>query len=352
MSHVPTNSQTDQVKGALFEGIVRNLLLKSNFSPLKPDGNSVRRSFFNIRGRGCFHNIDACGKYDVPIPYVYPIRLLAEAKCYNNNVGLDVLQSFVGVVKDISENYFVPEGLTSEQRLKFKRYTDCGAVFSSSGFTPKAQDFALAHGINLVAYGNNPIIRRAVNIMVRLIQTLRIPYCAENKKAFSKYVDDRLKNPPKRIPRNRYVNQQSRDLFVKEFNGLSNTINSVKASLIGVAVSSERDFHYPIHLLSQQTFPTWNFAETDYQYFIPQYEPIENGLVFRIDIPNNEAIDGQSHLYFSLPNNVYQNYFALGRMPQFKIAFMNEIEIPLTINNMRRVVCLKINEEWKRRHVQ
>jgi hypothetical protein len=79
---------------------------------------------------------------------------LAEAKCYDRNVGLDVLQSFVGVVKDISENYFVPEGLTSEQRLKFKRYTDCGAIFSSSGFSPNAQDFALAHGINLVSYEN------------------------------------------------------------------------------------------------------------------------------------------------------------------------------------------------------
>jgi hypothetical protein len=99
MAQSRRGKQRSKIRCALFEAIVKRLLKKAGFSTMKPRRNFIRKKFRNVRGRACWHNIDAFGKFMYSIPYVYPIRLLAEAKCYKRNVGLSVVQSFVGVVK-------------------------------------------------------------------------------------------------------------------------------------------------------------------------------------------------------------------------------------------------------------
>jgi hypothetical protein len=334
--------QSNQVKGALFESIVRYLLAKSNFSPIPPDGRQVRRNFFNIRGRACWHNIDACGKFGYPIPYVYPIRLLAEAKCYDKNVDLSVVQSFVGVIKDISENYFIKDKMSADEMRKYQRYTDCGSIFSASDFSNPAQKFALAHGIKLVSYQNNPIIRNIIYSMNRLIPTINLTNASENKGRFAKYIDRKLNKPPKRNLKSEFINPESRENFSEEFRVLISSINNIRTSLIGVAIGKKRDYQYPIHILSNQVFPEQLFRETDTHPFIPRYQEAgENGVVFRID-----PIDTDAQLFFSLPKSIYMDYYRESEMLQFKEMFMNNVEIPVTINNMRRIVRLRIDKEW------
>ena len=352
MAQNQNEGQTRQVKGALFEAIVRSLLKKSNFLPIPPDGKQIRNDFYNVRGRACWHNIDACGKLSFTIPFVYPIRLLAEAKCYGKNVRLPTVQSFVGVVKDISENYFINDKMTAVELQKFKRYTDCGTIFSASDFSLRARQFAVAHGISLVSYANNPIIKNAVDSMDRLIPTIDVPLASEHKDAFSEYVDDKLDYPPKRVPWSKFVITEKRWSFFREFNGLIEALNGIKTSLIGVAVSEKEDIQYPIHLLSTQEFPEQKFAETDTLIFRPHYETIsenDNGLVFRINIENNQEQRMERRevqLYFSLPKDVYEDYFKMGEMVRFKKAFMDSIEIPLKIKEMRRIIRLQIDKEW------
>ena len=116
----------NQVKGALFEVIVRNLLVKAGYEPIEPDNICIRKSDGNVRGRGYWHDIDALGRLSYPPFYMYPIRLLAEAKCYEKNVSIQMIQNFVGALKDISENYFVEDNISQEEMLSYKRYTDCG----------------------------------------------------------------------------------------------------------------------------------------------------------------------------------------------------------------------------------
>lgn len=184
--------QRDQVKGALFEVIVRRLLVKADYSPIKPDNKCIRKSDGKVRGRGCWHNIDAFGRLSYPTLYVYPIRLLAEAKCYDGRVPLLVVQNFVGAVKDISENYFIRDRISRQEILAYNRYTDCGAVFSASDFTVDAQRFALAHGISMISYKNNSILKKAIDSMHSLIPFIRVPLAAKKKADFSRYVYDRL----------------------------------------------------------------------------------------------------------------------------------------------------------------
>lgn len=87
-----------QARGYLFEYEIWRFLKASGY---------VGVTTSKLRGRGADHQIDAYGTLSIPTPFVYPIRLICEAKCYTNPIELKHIRSFVGVMKDISENYFV-----------------------------------------------------------------------------------------------------------------------------------------------------------------------------------------------------------------------------------------------------
>lgn len=131
-----------QARGYLFESIIWDLLLANNYINPTPQRT--------LRGRGAEHQIDAYGYFAYPIPFIYPIRLLSEAKCYKKgkNIDLGKVRNFVAVIKDISEYYFVnDDGVRNTQR-----FTDVGCIFSSTPFTEDAQNFAWAHNIGLVPF--------------------------------------------------------------------------------------------------------------------------------------------------------------------------------------------------------
>ncbi len=131
-----------QARGYIFESIIWDTLLNNGYT--NPDPEKT------LRGRGAFHQIDAYGHLTYPIPFVYPIRLLSEAKCYKKGkkVDLPIVRNFVGVIKDISEYYIVNDDGTHNN----ERYTDVGCIFSSSAFTEDAQNYAWAHNIKLVPF--------------------------------------------------------------------------------------------------------------------------------------------------------------------------------------------------------
>ncbi len=86
----------------------------------------------HLRGRGASHQIDAFGTLAIPTAFTYPIRLIAEAKCYSSTIQLYQIRSFLGVIKDISENYIVGE---KKQRNTPDRYLDTGCFFSATPFS-------------------------------------------------------------------------------------------------------------------------------------------------------------------------------------------------------------------------
>ena len=147
-----------QAQGYYFEEIVRYLMKKTNY---------INVTSQKIPGRGADHQIDSVGFFAFTIPFIHPVRLIAEAKWHkdNNKIGLGSMRDFVGLMKDISENYFVPmssRGKRKRPKLE-DRYTDAGAYFSVSGFSSKAQNFAWAHGIYLISFGMNTIFEPLIN---------------------------------------------------------------------------------------------------------------------------------------------------------------------------------------------
>lgn len=142
-----------------------------------------------------------------------------------------------------------------------------------------------------------------------------------------------------------FVPIQTRSSFAAEFNHLNTDLNSVQTSAIAMLVGEDPAIQYPIHMLSYQKIPEGVFAETDDHLFRVYFTETLTGLSFEV-VPT-EAED--TTLFFSLPKHIYDRYFAENRMLDFKMKFLNHIELPATIQGIRRILRLNLDREWVRR---
>lgn len=335
----------NQVKGALFEVIVRRLLEKAGYVPITPDNVSIRKSDGHVRGRGYWHDIDALGRFEYPLLYMYPIRLLAEAKCYDENVPIWAVRNFVGALKDISENYFVEDQMSREEMLAYQRYTDCGSFFSASGFTIGAQKFALAQGVFLISYENNPILQRVLDSMYKLLDLINMVAVSKRRAAFCRWLYESLTGQPQNAYRSEFVLQETYKEFILECNRLNENLTSIETSAIAMAVGQNPAIQYPIHMLSYQKIPERVFSERDNHLFRVYFTETPRGLFFQA-VPTEVP---EVTLLFSLPKHIYERYFAERKMLDFKEKFLQHIELPTSIHGLRRILRLDLDPEWMKR---
>ncbi|MDO4921260.1 MAG: hypothetical protein Q4E64_05490 [Phascolarctobacterium sp.] len=155
-------SQRGQIRGFLFEYAILKMLQNNGFGIVEiPDTEErireKRRNFIELKGRGAWHQIDCPCDYNIISPFMYPIRILGEVKCYKNPIEKEKIRNFIGVVKDIQENYFADELELDITGLP-KRFIEVGAFFSYSGFNKEAEFLAYAHGIKTISYQDNFLV--------------------------------------------------------------------------------------------------------------------------------------------------------------------------------------------------
>lgn len=149
--------QLHQIRGMCLEEVVRHLLKATGYRPIdssdvaKDPTLDVGSAGMIVRGRGSDHQIDAISDFLVQQPFSNPQRLLVEAKCYNNstNVDLGVVRNALGTLRDVSEYWTREDHATKQDHLPKPRYHYQYAVFSATGYTKPAQEFAYAHDIYL-----------------------------------------------------------------------------------------------------------------------------------------------------------------------------------------------------------
>lgn len=124
----------------------------------------------NVRGRGGYHQFDTLGTFKITPPFVYPLRLFVEAKCYaSTKVGIDRVRMGVGVLNDVNTNYATVD-LSTEQ-LSIKRYQYHYAIFSTSGFSKPAQRYAIAHKIHLIDLSSD-VYKDIINLIDQIVDEL------------------------------------------------------------------------------------------------------------------------------------------------------------------------------------
>ncbi len=139
----------NQIRGYALEVILKHLITKDNYFSLSQEKK--------LKGRGALHEIDCLVNLNWGIPFIYPLRLIFEAKAKSDKISLNVVRSFLGVMKDIDENcYILPKSLKNSENVEIEtqkinkiKYTNCGVIFSLNTFAEESINFAYVHGIFL-----------------------------------------------------------------------------------------------------------------------------------------------------------------------------------------------------------
>ncbi|WP_234333382.1 restriction endonuclease [Streptomyces viridochromogenes] len=147
------------LRGYLLEEVLAWLLRSSGFEVLTADDDKDKEPWkvlkadkngLLVRGRGAWHQVDALGQFRYVPPFSLPVRLFVEAKYQTSRpVGLPTVRNGHGVIHDVNEGETTTLTAPGTGRPR-TRYRYSYAIFSTSGFSAEAQDYALAHQISLI----------------------------------------------------------------------------------------------------------------------------------------------------------------------------------------------------------
>jgi len=181
-----------QLRGMFLEEVILWLLKGSGYVPYDQDQRAeddptfkLLRGEWRLKGRGSSHQIDAIGDYPDYPPFGNPNRLLVEAKMYSKNkIGIGTIRNAKGVLCDVDE-YWVGEDHLKRGRPA--RYHYQYAVFSTTGFSEPAQEYAYAHDIFLLPLNEQgmlaPVIEAIRGAAESLNQDLQETQGSERTKA-------------------------------------------------------------------------------------------------------------------------------------------------------------------------
>lgn len=337
------------IRGALLEEIVLHLLNMVGYRTVNAgeEGTRAGHSGLEVRGRGEWHQIDALAAFDYTPAFLYPLRLLVEAKSYARKrpIGIEVARNAVGVLKDISENYFTYSapslpGKAKKEKLNYQRYNYHAAIFSTSGFTRGAERYSIAHQVFLVQYKNN----RLMQPIAEALQGLGEEHFTANLK------------------RRMHPVQAIRSAFREALagKGLNNAIFSRWgefhiASIILEAVREINGSYFgmlqgiwPMHLLSSRPLPSRIFEKADVikckvygresqtWSFVPESVSRDHEDYFRLD--------------FDLPPEiallVQEAKGDQRKVAEIKSEHFSFISVSGLIGEVRRQIRLELSEDW------
>lgn len=142
------NAET--LAGYLLEELLACLVQSAGYRLLtdcSQDPDELRRNRSGdllVRGRGGDHQVDVLGEFMFVPAFSQPVRLFVEAKARNRATGLPTIRNATGTIIDVNEAWMVD--YSTNRARRHYRY----ALFSTSGFSSPAQNYALAHQISLV----------------------------------------------------------------------------------------------------------------------------------------------------------------------------------------------------------
>lgn len=336
------------IKGAILEELVLHLLKMVGYSPLKRNDEGTRGDHpsLELEGRGEWHQIDAAAQLDHSPAFTYPLRLLVEAKCYaeHRRIGIDVVRNAVGVLKDISENYFNLNSSSSESsdfKVKAQRYNYQSAIFSTSGYTREATQYAVAHQIFLIQYERVALFKPAVEGLRDLMEAH-----FDVKGRYQKDIGQKARLCVRSLligdtPQNDHPFSVSGLEHIKK--ELTDPMREVKGSYFGMLQGK-----WPMHLLAKKPLPPALFADTDTLKCRVYGRDSTSWSFAPVNATPND--ENWFRLEFDLPEEIARLVKAAQgdkvAIADMKMAHFSFINLTGLIGGIRRQIRLELDEEW------
>lgn len=240
-----------QIRGGLLEEVVLLLLNRSGYRRVSvgEEGTRNGRAGLEVEGRGTTHQIDALVTPVHAHAFIYPIRLLVEAKCEAHPLGLAVVRSVVGSVFDIAQNYFAAR-LSDGRETRMQRFNYHAAIFAANGYSENAERYAIAHQVFLIDYSHvgamRPVVDALLNLQIEDFRELARQGGRRNLTA--------IRQSFRRMLENQEVDAV-RDVFspsgIEKLNQeLIPAVRELRGSYYGMIEGI-----YPVHLISREEIP-------------------------------------------------------------------------------------------------
>jgi hypothetical protein len=334
------NTKRGQIRGYIFEVVTRLFLKKNGWAVINKEEHGRLRITNNygieIKGRGTWHQIDTPCIYSTFIPFVYSLRLLVEVKFYSSEIQKEKIRSYIGVIKDISENYIIHNTEDINSQL---RYTDIGAFFSASGFQEEAINLAYAHGIKTISYKNNYAIKEIIEQINTLEEGLAYSdTVARNKQTiFMRDLEYVLLNYTEGSP-NFYIKYVRHTSVHNSLLQLAELIENTQSSFFGMNSQGVM-----LHFLSQDLFPEEIFSQTDEQeceiYYSSTGRQVNAWITFTNDI-------NKGKFYFDVPPSLLDIILSGENALNVKEIIFENLTVFYYIRDIFRTLTLRINKQW------
>lgn len=143
----------EALRGYVLEEALARLLYDNGYRLLvsedqDPDALTRGAHGLLVRGRGADHQADVLGELTLPTPFTLPTRVFVEAKYRGKPAGLRDVRNAHGVAHDVNEQYAT--ALAGSRSVPMRRFHYRYALFSATGFSRRAQQYALAQQISLI----------------------------------------------------------------------------------------------------------------------------------------------------------------------------------------------------------
>ncbi len=333
-----------QLKGYLFEKIVMELLRKNDFNQIdvfREPGERVRElreGFIEMKGRGCWHQIDCPCDYGRLVPFLYPIRLLGEVKFYKSPLAKKHMREFIGVIKDIQENYFVSDDV--EWMRYAPRKMEIGVFFSANGFQEEAEKLAYVHGIKTISYENNYVIDR-IKVLIEELERNYLSVACIEKNAWNDFWTEfngaiRAGVTPAYRRRGDYW----ADGYEIVLDNIYHALLEVRTSFIATTAAGVF-----LHFVSVDDFPEAVFEGTDEGWCRVFYRRDDYGnRYFWMEIQGDET---HRRFYFTPPQSLDEAAFYGGEIVlNEKERIFRVLNVNIVLGGIVRSLTLHMDEDW------
>ncbi len=345
MRHEYTLSRS-RLKGYLFEIIIMELLLKNHFTKIdaaaEPNDRvrENRQGFTEIKGRGCWHQIDCPCDYSKSIPFTYPLRLLGEVKFYKAPLEKKHIREYIGVIKDIQENYFVADGMMPQDF--YPRKMEVGVYFSANGFQAEAEKLAYAHGIKTISYKNNYLVDKLKKLVEELEQNYLSVQCMKDDtwNDFRKNFIEMLHGGQWDI---RDINRNVLSYFEVGYEQIIQDIRShlVEINTSFIATTATGVF---LHFIGEDPFPEELFYGTDAGRCRVFYNTYLGNRIFWLEISNDRR---RRRFYFTPPESLdYAAVFGRKAVLNEKERLFGTLNVSVILDGISRNLTLYLDENW------
>lgn len=338
-----------KLRGYLLEIVIAKLLFENGFLEVNqeiPERVRITRvGFVEFKGRGGWHQIDCPFDYKNHLPFINPIRLMAEVKFFKTRIQKNIIRESIGALKDIQENYYANNLVD----IRKNRYTELGVIFSASGFSDEAEMLAFAHNIKTISYNNVPLMKEITDQLEFMEERFfRCSYCISKgnqsdfigqfKQLLNVNVDD---------------NNNLLITFIRRFNipeGLNNALRDLNVAIRVIRSNfiANTSGGALIHFVSENNFPDELFITSDTQRVQVYYEQLPNNskrfwMVFSED-------NQRRRFYFNPPESLAEAAFWGGEtVLDEKERYFRTIHISIRIENVSRNIVLALDTDWLNR---